>query len=507
MKQIKADLIRKRKRRILNRLANSSSAERGAPMLAGRNVRYELSEKCRGTAYGGMAAMHRFAQRIGLVAAIDRNLHIFKKRSPYHESDHVLNLAYNALCGATALQDIETRRNDEQFLESIGAERIPDPTTSGDFCRRFESHHIDQLHQAFDDVRLQVWKCQKPDFFRQAVIDMDSTIVGTSGECKAGMDLSYKNIWGYHPLVVTLANTGEVLRLVNRGGNSNSARGAAVQADQAINVCRQGGFKEILLRGDTAFPQTRELDRWNADGIRFVFGMPQHKNHTGIAESVEDSHWQSLPREPRHNPETPNRSRRENVKLQVVQRRGYKNRRLNSEWFTEVAYSPQKCKETYRLVILRKKVNISEQGMLFEDYRYFFYLSNLPKDQYSSQEIIYQSNHRCDQENVIAQLSQCRALHAPVDNLQSNWAYMVIMSLAWTLKAWVGLSIPIDGRWRERHEQERKRVIRMEHRTFVDQFIRLPAQIVKGARQLTVRLLSLSANLNVFNRWIRFALE
>ena len=507
VKRIKPDLIRRRKRRILKRLAESSAADRGAPMLRGGNVRYQLAEKSRGTAYGGMAAIHHFVQKIGLPDAIDRHLSIFKKRMPYYESDHVLNLAYNGLCGATALQDIETRRNDEQYLECIGAERIPDPTTAGDFCRRFEDVHIAQLHRAIDEIRLKLWKGQDPDFLRQAVIDMDGTIVGTSGECKAGMDLSYKNIWGYHPLVVTLANTGEVLRLVNRGGNSNSARGAAVQADQAIDICRQGGFKEILLRGDTAFPQTTELDRWNADGIRFVFGMPQHANHTDMAENVEQSQWQPLPRESRHDPATPNRRRRENVKLEIVDKRGYKNRRLDSEWFTEVPYSPQKCKETYRLVILRKKVNITEQGMLFEDYRYFFYLSNLPKDQYSSEEIIYQSNHRCDQENVIAQLNQCRALHAPVDNLESNWAYMAITSLAWTLKAWIGLSIPIDGRWRERHQQERRRVIRMEHRTFVDQFVRLPAQIVLGARQLTVRLLSLSANLNVFNRWLKFALE
>lgn len=476
-------------------------------MLSPQNVQYELADKAGGTAYGGIAAVHAFAQKIGLADAINRHVSVLARHTPYYESDHVLNLAYNALCGATAIQDIETRRNDEHYLECIGAERIPDPTTAGDFCRRFDQHHIDHLHRAIDEVRLRLWKYQDPDFLQQAVIDMDGTIVGTSGECKAGMDLSYKNIWGYHPLVVTLANTGEVLRLINRGGNSNSARGAAVQADAAIDLCRKAGFKEILLRGDTAFPQTRELDRWDADGIRFVFGMPQHANHTEIAENVAQTHWRPLPRKPRHDPNTPDRNRKENVKRRIVEERGYKNRRLASESFTEVRYSPQKCKKSYRLVILRKKVNITEQGWLFDDYRYFFYLSNLPADQYSSEEIIYQSNHRCDQENVIAQLNQCRALHAPVDNLESNWAYMVMTSLAWTLKAWIGLSIPVDGRWREKHEQERRRVIRMEHRTFVDQFIRLPAQIVRGARRLTVRLLSLSENLDVFNRWLRFALE
>ena len=142
MKTIKADLIRRRKQRITNRLASSSRYDRGEPMIAGGNTRYELAQKAGGTSYGGMSAIHAFVQKIGLPKCIDATLHLFKKHLPYHESDHVLNFAYNALCGGTCLQDIELRRNDEFFLDSIGAERIPDPTTAGDFCRRFKPHHI-----------------------------------------------------------------------------------------------------------------------------------------------------------------------------------------------------------------------------------------------------------------------------------------------------------------------------------------------------------------------------
>lgn len=476
-------------------------------MLAGGNVRYELAEKSGGTAFGGMAAVHAFVRKIGLPEAIDRHLKIFRRHAPYHESDHVLNLAYNALCGGVAIQDIEMRRNDEQFLNSIGAERIPDPTTSGDFCRRFEEGHIDQLFQAVDEVRLQVWKQQDSPFFDEAVIDMDGTIVGTSGECKAGMDLSYKNIWGYHPLVVTLANTGEVLRLINRGGNSNSARGASVQADQAIGLCRKAGFRRVMLRGDTAFTQTAELDRWDEEGVSFIFGIAAHRSLLGLAENAAETAWQPLSRKPDRDPTKSRRTRPENTKLKVIQQRGYKNRRLNSESFIELPYSPHRCKKTYRLVVIRKKVDITEQGRLFGDYKYFFYLSNASGERYTSAEIIGGSNQRCDQENVISQLGQCRALHAPVDNLTSNWAYMVMASLSWTLKAWIGLSIPVDGRWKEKHGEERKRVIRMEHRTFVDRFVRIPAQVVQGARRLTVRLLSLTEDLHVFNRWLRYALE
>ena len=165
MKTIKAQLIRQRKRRILRRLSESAGHDRGEPMISGGNTRYELAQKAGGTAYGGLAAVHAFAQKLKLPERIDQKLHLFKRHMPYHESDHVLNLAYNALCGGTCLQDIETRRNDELFLDSIGTERIPDPTTAGDFCRRFRSCHVNQLQDAFDEVRMDVWRQQGDAFF------------------------------------------------------------------------------------------------------------------------------------------------------------------------------------------------------------------------------------------------------------------------------------------------------------------------------------------------------
>jgi hypothetical protein len=476
-------------------------------MIAGANTRYELAEKSGGTAYGGIAAIHCLAKKFKLPERIDQNLHLFKKHLPYHESDHVLNLAYNALCGGTCLQDIETRRNDEFFLDSIGAERIPDPTTAGDFCRRFTPHDIECLQQAFDEVRVDVWKQQDDSFFDQATIEMDGTIVDTTGQCKVGMDMSYKGIWGYHPLLLTLAETGEVLGLVNRSGNRPSQEGAAIQADRAIDLCRGAGFRKIVLRGDTAFTQTLHLDRWNEAGVNFLFGIKAYANLVEIAENVAISDWKHLSRSPKYDPNTTDRTRPPNIKEQVIAARGYKNKRLAAEWVTEVPYRPTDCQESYRLVILCKELEVTEQGRLFDDCIYFFYLTNEPSSELTATEVVYNSNARCDQENILAQLNQCRALHAPVDNLESNWAFMVMTALSWSLKAWIGLSIPVDGRWRKQHIKERTEVIRMEFKRFIEQFVRLPAQIIRGGRRLTIRLLSWNESLPVFNRWLRFALE
>ncbi len=507
MKTIKAELIRRRKRRILKRLEESAGHDRGRPMVASANVCYELAEKAGGTSYGGLAAIHAFAQKIGLPKCIDEALHLFKKHCPYHESDHVLNFAYNALCGGTCLQDIELRRNDEFLLDAIGAERIPDPTTAGDFCRRFRPYHINRLQDALDQVRLGVWGQQDDEFFEQATIEMDGTIVETTGQCKAGMDMSYKGIWGYHPLVLSLAETGEVLRLVNRSGNQTSQHGAAAEADRAIGLCRQAGFRKIVLRGDTAFTQTIHLDRWHNDGVKFIFGMKAYHGLVNVAENVASKDWKLLPRPPKYDPKTPNRRRPENIKESIVAERGYKNKRLAAEWVTEVPYRPTDCKRTYRLVIVCKELEVTEQGRLFDDCMYFFYLTNETKRDLKTNDVVYGSNGRCDQENILAQLNQCRALHAPVDNLVSNWAFMVMTSLSWNLKAWIGMSIPVSARWKDKHRQERRNVQRMEFKRFIDHFIRLPAQIIRGGRQLTVRLLGWNESLEVFNRWLSVALE
>jgi hypothetical protein len=191
----------------------------------------------------------------------------------------------------------------------------------------------------------------------------------------------------------------------------------------------------------------------------------------------------------------------------VVKARGYTNKRLTDEWVAEVKYRPTDCQNAYRLIIVRKDLEVTEQGRLFDDCKYFFYLTNELKKDLSTNAVVFRSNHRCDQENLMAQLNQCRALHAPVDNLESNWAFMLMTALSWSLKAWIGLSVPVTGRWEEKHKQERQSVIRMEFKRFVDHFIRLPAQVIRSGRQLIIRLLGWNESLDVFTRWLKVALE
>jgi hypothetical protein len=214
------------KRRVQRRLDRFKLRGCDKPIMTASNIHYEIAERTHGIAVGGIGAIHALVRQLGLIEAINQRLQLLKLNLPYHESDHVLALAYLPLCGGNCLQDLELLRNDEVFLDALGARRIPDPTTAGDFCRRFNPASIEVLQDLINDTRLRVWADQPAVFFEEALIDMDGFLVETTGQRKQGMDIAYDGTWGYHPLVLTLANTGEVLSVVNRSGNRPSQEGA-----------------------------------------------------------------------------------------------------------------------------------------------------------------------------------------------------------------------------------------------------------------------------------------
>ena len=412
-----------------------------------------------------------------------------------------MNIAYNVLAGGTCLDHLELRRNDEAYLNALGANRIPDPTTAGDFCRRFTFVSIWLLMEVFNSIRMKVWRQQPDSFFEEALIDADGTMVETTGQCKEGIDINHEGKWGYHPLMVSLANTGEPLYIVNRSGNRPSHEGAAVWLDRAVSLCRRGGFRKVRLRGDTDFSQTEQLDRWDDDNVTFVFGFDATPNLYEIAENLPKTAWKPLHRKPRYEVKTSPRARPQNVKQEVVERREFNDIRLIKEYVAEFPYRPTACDREYRMVVVWKDLEVHKgQRKLFDDDRCFFYIAN-DRDSSAEEIVTEHANQRCNQENLIEQQKNgVHALTAPLDSLMSNWAYMVIASLAWSLKAWAALLLPVNPRWRERHETEKRSLLRMEFPTFRQALINIPAQIVRGGGRLIYRILSWNQWQGVFFR-------
>jgi hypothetical protein len=485
-------ILKKRKQNLSKRIERKQWPEQPRPLLRAQNIHYEMADRVRAIECGGIGAFHALAVNSGLVDAINEKLNLLKRHLPYHESDHVLNITYNTLSGGTCLDDIELRRNDEAFMDGLGVERIPDPTTAGDFTRRFCEEDVVELMDGINSIRPRLWKKRlRRSERREAIIEVDGTHAPTCGECKEGIGLSYDGKWCYHPLLISLANTMEPLYLVNRSGNSASHDGAVPWIDRAVGLVRQV-FDGVCLRGDTDFALTAHFDRWTKERVRFAFGIDAMPNLVKIAESLDRRLWRVLQRRKRESLTGQRRKRPKNVKKKIVVERGYRNISLQREHVAEFNYRPRKCKRSYRMVVLRKSISVEEgQVRLFDDIRYFFYITNM--NDLSAAEVVWFCNDRCNQENLIEQLKNgLNALRMPVNTLVSNWSYMVMASLAWTLKAWFALLV--------RKREHRDQLLAMEFRRFLNALIRIPVQIITAGRRIVYRILG-------YNHWLHTFLQ
>ena len=488
--------IKKRRAKVSARHAKAGTwTAQPRPMFGTGKVHYEVGANTEAMNFGGIAPVHRLVTKLGLRSEIDSNLELLKVHLPYHESDHVLNMAYNVMCGGTRLEDIERLRHDVAYMNALGADLIPDPTTAGDFTRRFKEEDVVTLMESINAVRPKLWQGRAAELLGPITyMDIDGTIAPTGGKFKEGMDISYKGIWGYAPLIVSVANTKEVLYVVNRPGNAPSHQGAAKWIDKGLELLEPYAPR-ICMRGDTDFSLTEHFDRWE-EKADFIFGMDCNSALRTRAEALCEASWSRLQRKPKYETLTGERRTRyqKNEKSRIVKEREYVNLHLNYEDLAEFEYRPGKCSRSYRVVALRKNISkMKGENALLDEIRYFFYITT--RTDLTATEVVYCANERCDQENIIEQLKNgVNAMRLPVYDLVSNWAYMVMASLAWNIKSWFAMMMHLKS--------DRDTYIRMEFRRFINSIILIPCRVVRRARSIVVRIIGYQPTLDrLFSAW------
>ncbi len=381
----------------------------------------------------------------------------------------------------------------EAVLRMLGACRLPDPTTGGDFLRRFDDEvypgSLRDLRAAGDEIQNRAWKKIKKRRKRRkgleawTMVDVDGHWEETTGVQKEA-DFDRKGRWGYLPLAVTLGGTQEVLALRNRIGIQRSSTGAAEILRGALRRVKSHLGKKVLARADSDFDLAGMRRVCEEEGSHFAFVGREFSNRPGIAESIPERNWKPfrtraarMEAERKKAPGYRPRQNKENRRKARAAERGWTELELAKQWVAEVPYTYGDSPKAYRLVIRRQLIEHKlGQLTLFTEYRYRYVITNLPKS-WTAIDVIDATYQPCDQENLIEQLgSGIAAWRMPVAELAGNSAWLEIARLAWNLGKWVAqLALPTE-------------VVRWEWKRFRHAFVVVPAQVLRRAKQIWIRI-------------------
>ena len=460
------------------------------PETEGRVMRHpllHLESDPRGeiTHYGGLVLAQQFVRRFRVAQRLDSGLRLFKRHAPYHESDHVLALAYTLYADGTCLEDQAVLQGSEAVRRLVGACRIPDPTTAGDFLRRFKTtQDVAQLSGVIGEIEEAVW-LKLPGRIRRrrkqyefALVDLDGHIKPLYGVQKEGADFSYNGRWSYQPLVVSLGGSGECLKVVNQPGSARPSDAAAKAVKEVLPRVKRH-FRNAIVRGDTDFDRSDVFKAVMAEGAYFAIGGRLYAKRAALAGAIAEENWQPfVPRAGREQRSGSSRhGRTPNWRRQKAAERRFRTLRTIAQWVSEIDYQPHGLDCAYRMIVRRILIEQTDgQGVLFKHFRYRLVLTNLPRH-YTARQIVDLTYQRCDQENVIEQFGHGIAgWRMPVAEFMGNSAWLEIARLAWNLGKWIAqIALPSE-------------VVRWEWKRFRRHFVYIAAKVLKLGRSWVVRL-------------------
>jgi hypothetical protein len=457
------------------------------PVLRLRRVRLEQDLRPDVTALGGLVLPLAVLRRLRAAELLDESVRVLKMHMPYLESDHIIAQALMLYGGGTCIEDMAMLQQDSALQRMLGAVRTPDPTTAGDFLRRFVPNgKLEALTSALDELQERAWK--GPRWRRHkapmkkkplAVVYLDGHTKELYGAKKAGADFSYQGAWSYSILVATL-DDGEWLDSQVRPGNCRSSHDAAEMVQRLLPRLERH-YQSIMVVADSDFDRADLRHACEARGAYFAFVARESVDRPAVAAACRN--WTPFrtrasrrKRELRRSVNfTPRRKRLER-RRRCARARGYDDIQLVRQEVDEA-----EGHDGTRLVIRRQLLDVESgkpgQREIWHRYRYRYVITNLPSS-WSIEEVIDATYKRCDQENVISELGAgIAAWRMPVGDLRGNAAWLEIARLAWNLRVWTcRLALPDEvGRW--------------EWRRFRRAFVNIAVQVLTTARQLRVRIL------------------
>jgi hypothetical protein len=414
----------------------------------GHTIRLEVTDEPL-TVHTGLSLFYAMAEALEVPRILDQRVHVKERQRGYPESEHILALAANAFVGGDYLDDLEALREDIAIQKAIGRKEIPDPTTAGDFCRRFTLGHILQMNQAFAEIQAQVYQRRKE--ITAWTIDVDAKVHEVYGAKKEGAEKSYNGIYSLQPMYAFVHETEEMLHSELRTGNTHpGAKAVAFLRRMSRKI--PANIREIYLRSDSAFYNKEVVEFCEEKGWQFSITADQTGPLMRRVEDLPDSAWKAVPGDP-------------------------------SLGYAEVRYQPVNWPKAFRFLVRREKKEKRAQEVLFAPlaYSYYVVVTNRAGDVRSLMEV---HDGRGAMERRIGQFTNEFLSHLPLGGFMANWVYLLCAQLAYNLSYWLR-DLVLPPFYRKKHIKRIRRCVGL-----------VAAKVTEGGHQIRLKV-------SVLHRWWR----
>ncbi len=413
----------------------------------GHTVRLEVTREPL-TTHTGLSLFYAMAESLEIPAILDECVHVKQRERGYPESEHILALSANAFMGGDYLEDLEAFREDVAIRKAIGRRDIPDPTTAGDFCRRFTLGHILQMNRAYAKILGNVYAHRPP--VTSWTIDVDAKVHEVYGEKKQGAARSYNGVYSLQSLYAFVHETDELIHAELGSGNTHPGdKGAAFLRRLKRKIPQS--VTSFHLRSDSALYNRKVVQFCEDEGWTFSITADQTGPLMGLVYDIPDASWQQDPQD-------------------------------STISYSEVRHQPVGWRQSYRYLVRREqKRNKTGQAVLFESqvYTYYVVVTNRTED---VREIMEMHDKRGSSEKRIDQFSNEFLFHLPMGAFMANWVYLLCAQLAYNISLWL-LHLVLPPSYRKKHIKRIRRSIGL-----------IAAKVTHGGHQFRLKI-------SVLHRW------